>query len=180
MCVAHVVALARSPDHRFSKTPTDSAELVENWGMAGDAHAGRTVQHRSRIAADPTQPNLRQVHLIDQALFDELAPMFHVEHGELGENVVTAGVDLLALPRDTVLRLGSRAAVRVTGLRNPCRQLDAFRPGLMKAVLARDVDGGLILRCGIMAVVIAGGEVRVGDAVVVEQPKAPWVALERV
>ena len=148
--------------------------------MAGDAHAGRTVRHRSRVAADPTQPNLRQVHLIDRALFDELAPMFHVEHGAMGENVVMAGVDLLALPRDTVLRLGAGAAVRVTGLRNPCRQLDELRPGLMRAVLGRDVEGGLILRCGIMAVVTAGGAVRVGDLVLVERPQKPWAALERV
>ena len=178
--MSRVVSVARAASHRFSKTPRDRITLIEGWGVDGDAHAGRTVQHRSRVAADPTQPNLRQVHLVGQELLDGLAPMFHVEHGDLGENVVTAGVDLLALPRDTVLRLGDEAAVRVTGLRNPCRQLNDFRPGLMQAVLGRDEAGGLVLRCGIMGVVIASGEVRVGDRVVVERPEGEWVALERV
>ena len=118
--MGEVISVARDAAHRFSKRPVAAIRLLEGLGVEGDAHAGRTVRHRSRMAADPTQPNLRQVHLIGQELLDELAPMFHVEHGDLGENVVTAGVDLLALPRDTVLRLGADAAVRVTGLRNPC------------------------------------------------------------
>lgn len=177
--MGRVVSVARSPDHRFCKTPCDTIQLIEGWGVAGDAHAGRTVQHRSRVAAHPTQPNLRQVHLIGQELLDELASMFHVEHGDLGENIVTAGVDLPILPRDTVLRLGA-AAVRVTGLRNPCRQLNDLRPGLMQTVLGRDEDGRLVLRCGIMAALIASGVVRKGDSIGIERPETSWVELERV
>lgn len=178
---AGVVAVARSPDHRFSKISAPSIRLIAGWGVEGDAHAGETVQHRSRVAADPTQPNLRQVHLIAAELYEELqAKMIHVKHGDLGENIVTQGLDLLTLPRDTVLRLGDEATVRITGLRNPCRQLDKFQPGLMQAVLGHGTAGELELRCGVMGVVEVGGEVQVGDTVTVQRPAGEWMTLERV
>lgn len=176
-----VVAVSRSRTHSFSKSPVSAIRVIEGLGVEDDAHAGSTVQHLSRVAADPAQPNLRQVHLIAAELFEELAEAgFQVKYGDMGENLVTRGMDLVALPRATVLRLGSDAAVRVTGLRNPCRQLNDFQPGLMQAVLGRDEDGAVQLRCGIMAVAIASGELRPGDAVVVERPSKPWVPLERV
>ncbi len=133
---AVVVGVHAAPAHSFSKDSQDSIRLVEGLGVEGDAHLGRTVQHRSRVRRDPTQPNLRQVHLIHAELLDELAGLgFTVRPGDVGENITTRGVDLLALPRGTRLRLGASAVLEITGLRNPCRQLDTFTPGLMRATL---------------------------------------------
>jgi MOSC domain-containing protein YiiM len=176
---AVVAAVARGPRHAFTKPTQLVIRLLAGLGVEGDAHAGSTVKHRSRVARDPTVRNLRQVHLLHAELHDELAAKgFHVGPGELGENVTTRGLDLLALPRGTKLRLGPAALVEVTGLRNPCRQLDRFRPGLMAAVLDRDPDGRLVRKAGIMAIVLAGGEVGPGDAVTVELPAGPHRALE--
>jgi MOSC domain-containing protein YiiM len=176
-----VVAVALDDAHRFSKKAVDVITLVEGLGVDGDAHFGRTVQHLSRVRSDPTQPNLRQVHLIHGELHDELAAKgFHVAAGELGENVTTRGIDLLGLPTGTRLRLGADAVVEVTGLRNPCLQLDAHEKGLTAAVLDRGTDGELIRKAGVMAIVVAGGVVRPGDAVAVELPSEPQTALEPV
>jgi MOSC domain-containing protein YiiM len=148
--------------------------LLPGLGVEGDAHAGRTVQHRSRVARDPTQPNLRQVHLIHAELHEELRDAgFAVSAGEMGENVTTRGVDLLGLPTGTRLRLGEHAIVEVTGLRNPCAQLDTLQPGLMAAVLGRAAAGNLVRKAGVMAVVVAGGVVRPGDTVVIALPPPP-------
>jgi MOSC domain-containing protein YiiM len=155
----------------MGKRNREAIRLVAGLGVEGDAHAGETVKHRSRVARDPSQPNLRQVHLIHAELFDELdAAGFAVAPGRMGENVTTRGVDLLALPVGARLRLGAEAAVEVTGLRNPCAQLEGIQPGLMAATLDRDADGNLIRKAGIMAVVLAGGEVRPGDPIAVELP----------
>lgn len=176
-----VTAVGRDPAHRFSKAPRDGIRLLAGLGVEGDAHLGETVKHRSRVAKDPSQPNLRQVHLIHAELHDELrARGFDVAPGAMGENVTTRGVDLLGLPRGARLRLGETAVVEITGLRNPCKQLDRFRPGLMAAVLDRDARGGLVRKAGVMGVVIAGGEVRPGDPVRVELPQAPHRPLEPV
>lgn len=178
---ATVTAVSAGATHSFSKENRESVRLLAGLGVEGDAHLGVTVQHRSRVAADPTQPNLRQVHLIHAELLGELrARGLDVSAGQMGENVTTRGVDLLGLPRGTRLRLGSTAVVEVTGLRNPCAQLDAFRPGLLAAVLDRDDRGRLVRRAGIMAVVVEGGEVRPGDPVHVELPPEPHQALDRV
>lgn len=175
---ARVVAVARSAQHTMSKPMTESIRLLTGLGVEGDAHQGRTVKHRSRVARDPSQPNLRQVHLIHAELFEELrAAGFDIAPGEMGENVTTAGLDILALPAGTRLRLGTAAIIEVTGLRNPCAQLDGVRPGLMKATLDRDPDGKLIRKAGIMGVVIEGGEVRPGDLIAVELPGEPHTAL---
>jgi MOSC domain-containing protein YiiM len=169
---ASVVAVSRDSDHRFSKPVVDAIVLIEGWGIEGDTHAGVTVQHRSRVARDPTQPNLRQVHLIHAELFDEVASAgYHVEPGQLGENVTTRGVDLLALPTDTVLHLGRDAIVRVTGLRNPCQQINGFEPGLLREVLGRAEGGTVERKGGVMAVVIAGGRVHAGDEIRVDFPE---------
>jgi MOSC domain-containing protein YiiM len=181
MTRASVVAVARSGTHRFSKTCLSEVTLLAGLGIDGDAHAGVRVQHRSRVAADPTQPNLRQVHLIQSELFDELAMQgFAIAPGELGENITTIGIDLLALPRGTLLRLGDTAIVELTGLRNPCAQIDAFRPGLLRAVLPRDAAGNVQRRAGVMGIVRAGGVVRCGNFVTVELPSLPHLPLERV
>jgi len=178
---ARVVAVARAPDHRFSKPLVPQINLLTGLGVEGDAHLGRTVKHRSRVAVDPTQPNLRQVHLIHEELFDELrAGGFAVGPGDMGENVTTRDLALLDLPRGARLRLGASAVIEVTGLRNPCAQLDAFQSGLMRAVLGRGPSGELIRKAGIMAVVIAGGVVRPGDAITVDLPPPPHRPLERV
>lgn len=169
-----VIAVARDAGHHFSKPTIDRIRLLAGLGVEGDAHLGTTVRHRSRVARDPTQPNLRQVHLIHAELFDELsAAGFEIAPGEMGENVTTVGVDLLALPRGARLRLGADAVVEVTGLRNPCGQIEQFRAGLLEAVIGRDATGRPAFKSGVMAVVRAGGEVRRGDPVVVELPEGP-------
>lgn len=176
-----VVAVCCSPTHSFSKPLVDAIRLLEGLGVEGDAHLGRTVRHRSRVAADPTQPNLRQVHLIHAELHDELRTAgFDVTSGQMGENITTRGVDLLGLPVGTRLRIGADAVVGITGLRNPCAQLDNFQPGLMAAVLGRDDSGRLIRKSGIMGVVLAGGVVRPGDSIAIELPPKPHQPLERV
>ncbi|MBZ0159671.1 MOSC domain-containing protein [Candidatus Methylomirabilis sp.] len=172
--MGEVVAVCSSPTHSFGKPSLTAIRLLVGLGVEGDAHLGQTVKHRSRVAVDPTQPNLRQVHLIHAELYDELRTVgFDVSPGQMGENITTRGVDLLALPIGTLLRLGPEAVVEVTGLRNPCAQLDAFRPGLTAAVLDRDESGRLIRKAGIMGVVQVGGEVRPGDVVRVEWPPLP-------
>src|SRR5262249_2298007 len=150
-----VIAVSLSGTHTMSKPNITRIRLLEGLGVEGDAHAGVTVKHRSRVARDPTQANLRQVHLVHAELVDELAAKgFDVQPGLMGENVTTRGVDLLGLPTGTLLRLGASAVVKVTGLRNPCYQLDGLQKGLMQATLDRDADGGLVRKAGIMGVVI--------------------------
>jgi len=169
-----VAAVSLCAGHHFSKTPSLGIRLLTGLGVAGDAHLGETVKHRSRVRKDPTQPNLRQVHLLHTELFDELrAKGFAVKPGDLGENVTTSGIDLLALPAGTRLHLGADAVVEITGLRNPCIQLDHFRQGLMAATLDKDADGNLIRKAGIMSIVIAEGDVRPGDITRVELPDMP-------
>lgn len=176
-----VVAVSRDAGHRFSKVNQSSIRLLAGLGVEGDAHLGATVQHRSRVAQDPTQPNLRQVHLIHVELLDELrAAGYEVRPGDLGENVTTSGLDLLGLPQGTVLLLGDEARVEITGLRNPCLQIDAFRTGLLKKLVGRDETGTLVRKAGIMGVVRAPGEIHVGDRIEVALPAAPHRPLERV
>ena len=176
-----VVALHRSADHAFSKQPVGTLELIAGVGVVGDVHAGPLVQHRSRVRADPTQPNLRQVHLIAAELFDVLAAIGHVVRaGELGENVTTRGLDVHALAVGTVLLLGDDALVAVTGLRNPCAQIERFQPGLLDQVAIRGDDGVLVRRAGIMGVVVRTGAVAVGDEIVASIPPGPARPLERV
>jgi MOSC domain-containing protein YiiM len=166
-----VLSVSRSPRHAFSKPVEQEIRLVAGLGVEGDAHCGATVQHRSRRHRADPPPNLRQVHLIHAELFDEVATGgFVVRPGEMGENVTTQGVDLLALPRGTRLHLGRHAVVELTGLRNPCTQIDGFADGLMRAVLGRDADGNLVRKAGVMSVVLASGLVRAGDRIDVELP----------
>ncbi len=176
-----VIAVSSSGWHGFSKPNRESINLLTGLGVEGDAHAGATVKHRSRVRRDPTQPNLRQVHLIHDELHDELRKAgFDVAAGTMGENVTTRGVDLLGLPRGTLLHLGASAVVEVTGLRNPCLQLDQYQPGLMSAVLERDDAGELIRKAGIMAIVRTPGSVRAGDLIEVELPSEPHQRLAPV
>lgn len=197
MSPPRVLAVSRDSVHRFSKTPVPSITLLLGVGVSGDAHAGEHVQHRSRVARDPHQPNLRQVHLIHAELFDEaLAAGYDLAPGDLGENVTTAGIDLLALPTGTLLDLGG-PVVRLTGLRNPCAQINTFGPGLLKVVLAR-ADGtpmgdpappsgsagaampGVVRRAGVMSVVERGGEVVPGAPITVTLPEGPHLPMEPV
>ena len=169
-----ITAVSLRRGHHFSKTNAMSIRLLKGLGVDGDAHMGETVKHRSRVARDPTQPNLRQVHLIHEELFDELAPKsFVVRPGEMGENVTTRGIDLLGLPTGARLHLGDSAVVQVTGLRNPCIQIDRFQKGLMAATLDKDADGNLIRKAGVMSIVLAEGDVRPGDPIRVELPDGP-------
>ena len=179
--IARVLAVARDGEHRFSKRSVAEIHVLAGLGVEGDAHQGVTVKHRSRVAADPTQPNLRQVHLIHSELFHELeAKGFEIEPGDLGENVTTAGIDLLGLPRNTLLACGAEVVLEVTGLRNPCAQIERFQPGLLAAVLDRGANGEVIRKAGIMTVVRAGGIIRPGDRIEVHLPPLPHLPLERV
>ncbi|MEC4020363.1 MOSC domain-containing protein [Streptomyces sp. H27-D2] len=176
-----VAAVSRSGEHEFSKPTRDSITLLAGLGVEGDAHLGVTVQHRSRVAQDPTQPNLRQVHLLHAELFTEVDEAgFRVAPGELGENVTTTGIDLLGLPTGTLLRLGDDAVVEITGLRNPCLQIDGFDNGLLKQLVGRDADGNVVRKAGIMSVVRESGVVRPGDAIRTVLPAEPHRPLERV
>ena len=176
-----VRGVALSPRHRFSKEPQVAVRLVEGLGVEGDAHAGATVQHRSRKRWRPEAPNLRQVHLLQGELLDELtARGYDVPSGRLGENVTTSGVDLLVLPTGSLLRLGDEAEVEVTGLRNPCVQIDRYSPGLLAEVLGRDDAGEVVRRAGVMGVVRRSGTVRVGDPLTVVLPPEPHHALRPV
>lgn len=166
-----VTAVSCGASHSFSKPNQDAIRLIAGIGVEGDAHAGPTVKHRSRVAKNPSQPNLRQVHLIHAELHEELtAAGFEVLAGDMGENVTTRGVDLLSLPEGTRLHLGADAVIELTGLRNPCVQIDRFRKGMMKAVLDRDAEGNLIRKAGVMAVVLEGGTVRPGNGIRIELP----------
>ena len=176
-----VISVSRSTSHTFTKPKEASIRLLTGLGVEGDTHLGVTVQHRSDVRKDPTRPNLRQVHLIHAELHDELqAAGFDVSAGKMGENVTTRGIDLLALPTGTRLHLGTDAVIEITGLRNPCRQLDAYQQGLTAAVLDRDVDGNLIRKSGVMAIVIGDGEVRTGDSIEVTLPPEPHRVLQPV
>lgn len=178
---ARVVAVSLSATHTFSKANTTVIRLLAGLGVEGDAHLGETVKHRSRVVVDPSQPNLRQVHLLSVELQDMLQAAGHaVAPGALGENITTQGIDLLALPAGTHLQLGETAWVEVTGLRNPCAQIEHFQPGLLAQVLGRDQEGRLVRKAGIMGIVLAGGEVRAGDGIRITLPPPPHRQLERV
>ncbi len=176
-----VTSVSSNGEHSFSKPARESITLLAGLGVEGDAHMGVTVKHRSRVAQDPTQPNLRQVHLIHEELFAEVAAAgFAVAPGELGENITTQGIDLLGLPVGTLLLIGGEAVVEVTGLRNPCLQIDGFGKGLLKEVVGRDEAGNLVRKAGIMSVVRTGGVVRPGDLIEVRLPDGPHRPLDRV
>jgi MOSC domain-containing protein YiiM len=176
-----VLSVSVSGEHTMSKPSADSIELVEGLGVVGDAHFGATVKHRSRVRQDPTQPNLRQVHLVHAELLDELAARdLPVRPGEMGENITTRGVDLLNLPKNTLLRLGDQALILVTGLRNPCAQLNGVQPELLSAVLERAPDGAVVRKAGVMAIVVSSGSVRPGDPITVQLPPEPRRRLEPV
>ena len=178
---ATVKAVSSNGTYSFTKPNRDSITLLAGLGVEGDVHAGVTVKHRSRVAQDPTQPNLRQVHLIHSELFDEVAERgFTVRAGEMGENVTTSGLDLLGLPVGTVLRLGHQARVRVTGLRNPCHQINGIAPALMNEMVLRMPDGTVVRKAGVMAVVLAGGVVHAGDMIGVELPEGAHEPLQPV
>ncbi len=176
-----VIAVAMDGKHRFSKCIVPEITIVPGLGVEGDAHQGVTVKHRSRVKADPTQLNLRQVHLIHSELFDEVAGRgFEVGPADLGENITTKGIDLLELPRGTHLKVGNNVVLEVTGLRNPCAQIDEFQKGLLSAVLAKGPNGEVIRKSGVMSVVVNGGRVRAGDRIDVILPEPPFLPLERV
>ncbi|MDX1412622.1 MAG: MOSC domain-containing protein [Candidatus Promineifilaceae bacterium] len=176
-----VYSVSKCEKHEFSKRTAEDIYLLKGEGVAGDAHRGVTVKHRSRVRADPTQPNLRQVHLIHNELILELQENgFNVAPGIMGENITTANIAILSLPTDAVLHIGQEAVIKITGLRNPCIQLDHYQKGLMSAVLDRDEEGNLIRKAGVMAVVLKSGTVRAGDPIEVHLPPEPHRPLERV
>ena len=179
---ARVIHVSRSPEYTFTKPAAARIRLLAGQGVEGDIHSGVTVKHRSRVAADPTQPNLRQVHLIQAEVFEELSREHRIQvaPGQIGENILTEGIDLLALPTGTTLQFGDEARIEVTGLRNPCAQLTDVHPDLLSHLAYRDEEGQLVRRAGIMAIVTASGDVQPGDPIATELPPLPHRPLERV
>ncbi|NKB22637.1 MAG: MOSC domain-containing protein [Alphaproteobacteria bacterium] len=176
-----VIAVARDGGHNFSKPTCDNIKLVSGLGVEGDAHFGKTVQHLYRIKKDPDVPNLRQIHLIHSELHDELRGKgFAISPGDMGENITTQGLDILDLPCGTILKIGEQAAIEITGLRNPCYQLNDFRDGLMKACLDKAADGSVIFKSGIMGVIVQDGTVKPGDQIQIELPAEPYIPLDLV
>ncbi len=176
-----VIAVSLDKAHAFSKKLTSTIRLLEGLGVEGDAHMGKLVQHRSRVRANPNQPNLRQVHLIHEELFEEVAQKgFTVKPADMGENITTSGIDLLALPTGAVLHIGAEAEVEITGLRNPCSQIEAWQPGLLKELVYKDEAGDLVRKAGVMGIVRKGGMVKPDDRISVTLPDEPWSKLERV
>jgi len=180
MSNATVIAVASDSEHNFSKITKPAITLVAGFGVKGDAHAGVTVKHRSRVAKDPSQPNLRQVHLIHQELFEDLSKQgYEVVAGQMGENVVTRGISLLDLPTGTKLEIGE-AIIEITGLRNPCHQLNQIKDGLMQKLVFKTENGDVVRLCGVMAIVLRGGDIKEGDEIQVILPKKPYIALQKV
>lgn len=176
-----VLSVSSSPTHQIAKVPREAIRLIADFGVEDDAHAGATVQHRSRVAQDPNQPNLRQVHLIPSELFQELAAVgFQIQPGMMGENITTKGIDLLSLCRGTQLHIGEDVIIEVTGLRNPCNQLNGLKEGLMKALVFTDYLGNVIRKAGIMGIVRRGGTIQCGDQIQTILPPGPQLPLERV
>lgn len=179
--VGKVICVAAHSRHAFSKTPAEQIHVLQGLGVEGDAHCGVTVKHRSRVAANPDQPNLRQVHLFAAEMLDELSERgFSVQPADLAENITTRGIDLIDLPLGTCLQIGESLRLEVTGLRNPCKQIENFQKGLMQAVLSHDEEGKLLLRAGVMAIVLEGGIARIGDKISVDLPPLPHRKLERI
>jgi MOSC domain-containing protein YiiM len=176
-----IIAVSRSAQHTFSKPNQPVINLIAGIGVEGDAHAGKKVKHRYLVGLDATKPNIRQVHLMQAELFDEVnAKGFHVEPGQLGENITTRGVDLLALPTGTKLEIGSDVVVELTALRNPCVQIGNFQKGLLKAVIDKDEEGHVIHKAGVMGIVLVGGEIRPNDSIIIDLPAEPHHCLEYV
>lgn len=179
--MSKVISVSKSNKHEFSKDVISTIPLTENEGVEGDAHRGKTVKHRSRVKKDPSKPNLRQVHLIHNELLEKLREKgFRVSPGTLGENITTEGIDLLSLPRNTVLSIGDQVEIEITGLRNPGSQLDHYQEGLTAAVLERDDEGNIKRKAGVMAIITKGGVVKVYDIIQVKLPVNPHHPLERV
>ena len=176
-----VVSVSKDSEHRFSKRPTNSITLVAGIGIEGDAHAGKTVQHLSRVAVDPEKPNLRQVHLMHSELLEELNEQgFDVGPSDLGENITTKGIDLLSLPTGTHLAVGSGAVIEITGLRNPCQQIERFMPGMLKEVLRKEPGGSILKRAGVMGIVKKSGTIGVGDCIQIILPDGEPIPLQGV
>ncbi|MBL4663319.1 MAG: hypothetical protein JKY22_07150 [Flavobacteriaceae bacterium] len=175
-----VMALSKSEAHTFNKYNCEKIMLLKGLGVQGDAHMGKTVKHLSRVKKDPTTPNLRQVHLIHSELFEELSEKgFTVNPGEMGENITTSGVDLLNLPKGSILKIGI-SEIMITGLRNPCSQLESIQTGLMKALLDKDKQGEIVRKAGIMGIIQIGGEINTGDVITVQFPAKPYIKLDKV
>jgi MOSC domain-containing protein YiiM len=179
--MGEVAAVAARKAHRISKDAQLSIRLIAGQGVAGDAHCGQTVKHRSRVAKDPHQPNLRQVHLVQGELLDALSGSgLQILPAAMGENILTKGIDLLAMPEGTRLKIGLQAVVELTGLRNPCNQLNRLVPGLMAALIEQAPDGSLIRKAGVMGVVLQGGDVWPGDSIEITLPVSPHRPLQPV
>lgn len=178
---AKILALHKSPSHTFTKYASQELRLLKGLGVEGDAHMGEKIKHRSRLARDPNQHNLRQVHLIHSELFDEVREKgFYVRPGQMGENITTIGIDLLNLPTGTMLHIGNSAQIEITGLRNPCKQIDSIQDGLMSAVLDKDENGNLVRKAGVMGIVLKSGEIQLNDQIRCTLPEEPYSVLEPV
>ncbi len=175
------MSVSLSEDHNFSKKTCSRITLLKGLGVEGDAHCGAKVQHRSRVAKNPDQPNLRQIHLLQSEILDELKGLgFSVQPGEMGENITTAGIDLISLPTNARIKIGNSAVIEIKGLRNPCSQINDFKKGLMNQFLAKDQTGNAVYKAGVMGIVLEGGEIARGDKISVSMPDGPHIKLQLV
>ncbi|OBT91659.1 hypothetical protein VE01_10343 [Pseudogymnoascus verrucosus] len=145
-----ITSLSLSPTHAFSKPPISRLVLIPGLGVEGDCHLGADIQHLSRMTVRPLPENLRQVHLMSGEFLEGLVVRGEegkagegegkrrVKPGDLGENITTSGLDLEGLTRGTILRFSSSptasdgdATIKITGLRNPCHQIERFGKGLL-------------------------------------------------
>lgn len=179
--IANVFAVSKKESHEFSKEIQEKINLITMHGVEGDAHAGKYVKHRFRVKKDPNQLNFRQVHLMTSELLEELRGAgHHVKPGELGENITTVGIDLTNLPKGTILKIGSEAEVEITGLREPCKQIEDFQDGLLKKVISKNKSGKFDVKTGVMSIVTRGGTVRPKDKIQVIYPNQPHAELKFV
>ena len=179
--IGKVFSVSKKSTHEFSKEIQEKIKLITMHGVDGDAHAGKYVKHRSRVKKDPNQLNIRQVHLMTSELLEEFQVAgHHIKPGDLGENITTVGIDLINLPKGTILKIGLEAEVEITGLREPCKQIEDFQDGLLKKVISKNNSGKLDVKSGVMSIVTQGGTVRPGDKIKVIYPNQPHIKLEFV
>ena len=139
--VAEIISLQICVGHREPMNPVDSATFIEGFGIEGDRHA---VKSGART--------IRQVLLMDEDTLEG----FGLGIGQVRENVTVRGIDLHDVSAGQRLALGDDVVVEITQFCAPCERMDEVRPGLREELFEQR---------GMLATVISGGAVNVGDQV---------------
>jgi MOSC domain-containing protein YiiM len=169
-----VIAVCQKTEPGLPKFEAEAIQLIEDFGVSGDYHAGKLIRHRYWAAKDPTHPNHRQVLLVDTSIYADLASQgIALKPGMLGENVVVDGIQVMTLAVGARLQLGD-ALLELTEVRNPCYQLNEMHPDLLEAVKP-EVDGQPRRNAGMFARILTGGWVRPGNPVLVLSEQTPRV-----